>query len=82
MVTLALPKIPYEYVYTSDVISHAIELLKIGQTSSGTGSTSIIIAQEEQGTRSLLELRGLGKELWKGEDAQEYVSKLRREWGE
>ena len=78
MATLVLPKIPYEYVCTPDVISHAIELLKIGQTP----STSIIIAQEEQGTRSLLELRGLGKELWKGEDAQEYVNKLRREWGE
>jgi hypothetical protein len=30
--------------------------------------------------RSLRELRGLGKAIWEGVDAQEYVSQLRREW--
>ncbi|HET8627927.1 MAG TPA: hypothetical protein VFL91_10935 [Thermomicrobiales bacterium] len=30
--------------------------------------------------RSLLELEGLGAELWQGIDAQEYVRKLREEW--
>jgi hypothetical protein len=80
MTTLALLGAPYEYVHTEDVISHAIELLGIDQTPSGTGPTSIIIAQERQGRRSLLELRGLGKGLWKGEDAQEYVNRLRKEW--
>lgn len=29
---------------------------------------------------SLRELRGLGKEIWEGIDAQEYVNKLRDEW--
>ncbi len=29
---------------------------------------------------SLLELEGLGAELWKSVDAQEYVDNLRREW--
>lgn len=29
---------------------------------------------------SLLELRGLGKEIWEGIDAKEYVDELRREW--
>jgi hypothetical protein len=33
-----------------------------------------------QGERSLLELEGLGAELWDGVDAQEYVNQLRREW--
>lgn len=27
-------------------------------------------------------LKGLGKGLWKGEDAQEYVNKIRDEWEE
>lgn len=31
-------------------------------------------------TRSLLELEGLGAEIWDGIDAQEYVNQLRREW--
>jgi len=37
-------------------------------------------APEEQ--RSILELRGLGKEIWQGIDAQEYVDQLRNEWDE
>jgi hypothetical protein len=32
--------------------------------------------------RRLSELRGLGKEIWEGMDAQEYVDKLRSEWDE
>ncbi len=30
--------------------------------------------------RRLSELRGLGKEIWEGVDAQEYVDQLRNEW--
>jgi hypothetical protein len=32
--------------------------------------------------RRLSELRGLGKEIWKGIDAQEYVNQLRSQWDE
>jgi len=32
------------------------------------------------GKRSLLELEGLGAEIWEGIDAQEYVNELRNEW--
>jgi len=32
--------------------------------------------------RSLLELYGLGKEIWAGVDAQQYVDQLRSEWGD
>ncbi len=31
--------------------------------------------------RSIRELRGLGKEIWEGVDAQEYVDKERESWG-
>jgi hypothetical protein len=30
--------------------------------------------------RSILELEGLGKEIWEGVDAQEYVNKERDSW--
>ncbi|GIX49168.1 MAG: hypothetical protein KatS3mg131_3379 [Candidatus Tectimicrobiota bacterium] len=30
--------------------------------------------------RSLLELEGLGAEIWQGIDAQQYVDELRKEW--
>ncbi|HEX8683488.1 MAG TPA: hypothetical protein VF707_14300 [Ardenticatenaceae bacterium] len=32
--------------------------------------------------RSILELEGLGAELWEGIDAQKYVDELREEWRE
>lgn len=32
--------------------------------------------------RRLSELRGLGKEIWQGIDAQNYVDELRDEWDE
>lgn len=35
---------------------------------------------EKPKKRSLLELEGLGKEIWEGIDAQEYVNELRNEW--
>ena len=47
-----------------------------------------IIAQElasaptksaEKPKRSIMELHGLGQEIWKGIDAQEYVNELRKE---
>jgi hypothetical protein len=30
--------------------------------------------------RDVMELHGLGKEIWEGIDAQEYVNRLREEW--
>ena len=37
-------------------------------------------AVEEPDTQSILELRGLGKELWKGIDAAAHVNAERRSW--
>ncbi len=38
--------------------------------------------QQSDSQRHLSELRGLGKDIWKGIDAQEYVNQLRNEWDE
>jgi hypothetical protein len=35
---------------------------------------------EAEPLRSILELRGLGKEIWAGVDPQRYVNALREEW--
>jgi hypothetical protein len=35
---------------------------------------------EKPKKRNLLELTGLGAEIWEGVDAQEYVNQLRGEW--
>ena len=37
-------------------------------------------AVEETDTQSILELRGLGKELWKGVGATAHVNRERRSW--
>jgi hypothetical protein len=37
-------------------------------------------AEGREGRRSLLELEGLGAELWGSVDAQAYVERLRHEW--
>jgi len=39
-----------------------------------------ITTTERPRQRSLLELEGLGAEIWEGIDAQEYVDELRKEW--
>jgi hypothetical protein len=36
--------------------------------------------KETRPQRRLSELRGLGKDIWQGIDAQEYVDQLRSEW--
>ncbi|MCS3921013.1 hypothetical protein Q2T83_11475 [Fervidibacter sacchari] len=36
--------------------------------------------EEEEPKHSLMELEGLGAEIWQGIDAQEYVNELRKEW--
>ena len=36
--------------------------------------------ETEKPKRSIMELHGLGAEIWEGVDAQEYVNELRKEW--
>ena len=38
---------------------------------------SRVPSQEE---RSILQIRGLGAEIWQGIEAQEYVNEMRNEW--
>jgi hypothetical protein len=39
-----------------------------------------VAAQSACGTRSLLELKGLGRHVWQGIDAQQYVRQERASW--
>ncbi len=41
---------------------------------------ALVSAPGQPGERSLLELEGLGADLWQGVDAQAYVDQLRAEW--
>jgi len=40
-----------------------------------------LVEDVDKPKRSIMELHGLGAEIWQGVDAQEYVHQLREEWG-
>lgn len=71
---------PYNYVQMEEVVSDVVELLGLDNSISGTAPSSIYIARQRMSANSLLGLKGLGKSLWKGIDAQDYIDDLRDEW--
>lgn len=48
----------------------------------GPAEVTVVIAppRAEEQRMSWLDIVGVGKEIWQGEDAQEYVNRLRDEW--
>jgi hypothetical protein len=40
----------------------------------------LAVVEEERSERSIMELHGLGADIWQGIDAQQYVNELRDEW--
>jgi hypothetical protein len=40
----------------------------------------VVVVSPTEGTLDWIDLRGVGKEIWEGIDAQEYVNRLRDEW--
>jgi hypothetical protein len=40
----------------------------------------LAVSDEPRHDRSIMELHGLGAEIWQGIDAQQYVNELRDEW--
>ncbi|MDQ3181435.1 MAG: hypothetical protein M3Q33_13045 [Acidobacteriota bacterium] len=43
-------------------------------------SSDLVENETEKPKRSIMELHGLGAEIWEEIDAQEYVNELRNEW--
>ncbi|MDQ2747485.1 MAG: hypothetical protein M3T96_09515 [Acidobacteriota bacterium] len=43
-------------------------------------SSDLAESETEKPKRSIMELHGLGAEIWEGVDAQEYVNEMRDEW--
>jgi hypothetical protein len=69
---------PYTYVMSEDVVAPVTRLLAAAGIHSAY--TSIVQCAPLARRRSLMELEGLGREIWAGEDAQHYVNRLRDEW--
>ncbi len=63
----------YQRVASRPVISQIEKLLMVDSVQTGVSSLST-------GLPSLSSLMGLGKDIWKNQEAQDYVRKLRDEW--
>lgn len=66
----------YDHLVSQDVVRDLVRLLRIDRLA----ATSLVLSLDTGPRPSLMELEGLGREVWAGEDAQEYVSRLRDEW--
>lgn len=77
-ITISLLDDTYRNVQCQEVVADVCALLRLGQSPTGTGPLSATIAQEN--SSNLMKLRGLGKHIWKGIDAQEYINIIRQEW--
>jgi hypothetical protein len=72
-VELRFMPLPYE-----DILRNAESLSRVDQLRELAEYLRTHSATETQ--TSILELRGLGKEIWRGIDAQEYVDRERASW--
>lgn len=70
---------PYPYVVSENAVHDIVELLRATRES-GAATSVLLLAPERASSRSILELEGLGKEVWEGVDARRYIDELRDEW--
>ncbi len=70
---------PYVYVASEQALADVARLLEV--VPRREGSTSVVMSATGYGRgRSILELEGLGKEIWEGVDPRKYIDELRDEW--
>ncbi|MBI1865250.1 MAG: hypothetical protein HYR98_05920 [Nitrospirae bacterium] len=69
----------YSHVVSTDAVRDTERLLEI--VVGPGGETSVVrMKPEREGPRSILEIEGLGKDVWEGIDAKKYIDELRNEW--
>jgi len=67
----------YFHVVSEQVIRDVQRLLDVTATSC---AVSIVVLPHHVRKQSILELEGLGKEVWAGIDPRQYIDELRDEW--
>ena len=69
----------YAFVISEEAVRDARRLLE--EASDSGGPTTLPSLRGSEGrARSILELEGLGKEIWQGVDPKDYIRELRDEW--
>ncbi len=71
----------FSNVVSERVVGDVIDLLEPGQKAGETTSVVLYWHPTKEG-RSLLDLDGLGQEIWEGIDPKHYIDELRNEWGD
>lgn len=61
-------------------VEELIEAAKKLTTEDRQRLVRVLTLQPLEGKRRITELRGLGKEMWQGRDAQDYVNSERDSW--
>jgi hypothetical protein len=67
----------YDHVVSEDAVRGARQLMEI---SCSGHEYSVLWASLRADRPSLLDLQGMGREVWEGIDATAYVNSLRDEW--
>lgn len=78
-ITIEIQEAPYENVVSVAVVRGAIRLLTAPTEPRGENSVYRLQAIQPN-HRNILDLEGLGSEIWKGVDPVKYVRELRDEW--
>jgi len=74
-----------EYTMATDDVHNILDQIKhlpLAEQQQVAQKLAEVIARSSQPRRSILELRGLGKEIWKDIDPQEYVRQERDAWSQ
>jgi len=70
---------PYQYVVAEQAVSDVARLLE------AEAEDELVVSDwyrrvRRGPRRSILELKGLGKEVWEGVDPKTYIDEMRNEW--
>jgi len=68
----------YAYVVSGKAIQDVTSL--IGEEYTLGGMTSVVLRQPWTRRHSIMELRGVGRDIWQGIDPKKYIDELRNEW--
>lgn len=68
----------YAYVVSGNAIRDVASLISEEYTIGRL--TSVVLRRPIAQRHSILELRGLGREIWQGIDPKKYIDELRNDW--
>ncbi len=80
---VTVPKVDVQSIYTHHIrmLPYDQRLLLLSMIAQDLLDDSSLPLMNHSPIHSIMELHGLGKDLWKDVDVEEYINNLREEWG-